>query len=253
MYLFKEINEDKVIEKLENYALMKNKQLYVVGGVVRDEIFGVKRNSSVKDIDLTGTLSMDEIKEFLKQNNLKYEVKNQKLQVVSFWENNNKIYEYARMRREEYADKNSHTPSNVEFENKVEEDAKRRDFTTNSIYYVRHSTELIDPYMGVEDIKKGLLKTVLDPIDTLKVDPARIIRLVEISCRFNFKIDKDILLVLKQKSNNIFKLSENRLKKELSRLYETNKYLSEGSDYLVKVSKLLKDIGIEESKLKSLI
>ena len=132
--MFKEINEDDILEKLESYALLLNKKLYVVGGVVRDEILGVKRASLIKDIDLTGTLHKDEIVEFLVGYNLNFEIKNEMLQVVSFWQKNDRIYEYARMRSEEYQNKNSHVPSKISFVGKVEEDAKRRDFTINSIF-----------------------------------------------------------------------------------------------------------------------
>ena len=237
--MFSKIANDSLIKKLTSYAVDLKKEVFVVGGAVRDLLLGAVRQTKDLDIDIASTLNIEEIVRFATMNNIKHEIKNKKLQVVAlFYENN--CYEIARLRREEYSSKFTHTPDKVLFTEDVTEDAKRRDFTANSVYYVTHSNEIIDPFAGVKDIKEKRLRTVLKPEDTLSVDPARIIRMVELSARFDFKIDKETLSVAKMYADNVNKLSKPRLKKELERLYQSNKYMGENElEYFNRVNNLI--------------
>lgn len=242
--MFSKITNDNVIKKLTEYAKSIDKQIYIVGGAVRDLILGESRITEIKDIDIASTLSLKEVVDFAVLNNIDYVIKNNKLEVVSL-SSGECCYEIARMRREIYASKFTHNPTEVTFTVDVAEDAKRRDFTANSVYYATHNNSIVDPFCGVGDIEKKIVKTVLLPEQTLSVDPARIIRMIELSARFKFNIDEESFNIAKKYACNINKLSKTRLKKELERLYQTNKYSGESDgEYLNRVSLLVKDLGV---------
>jgi len=185
-------------------------------------------------------------KKFAADNDLKFEIKHKKLEVVAIFGSNNIVYEIARLRREEYINSSSHVPSIVSFTECVEEDAKRRDFTINSMYYDRHNSSIIDPLGGMQDLKNRLVKTVLDADKTLAVDPARIIRLVELAARFNLGVENSTLNAAKKYAGNVFNLSKDRLKKELDRLYIDNKYGEDYNEYLKRVNRLFSDLGLKK-------
>lgn len=68
-----------------------------------------------------------------------------------------------------------------------EEDAYRRDLTINSLFYNINKGEVEDFTMrGVQDIKDGIVRTPLDPLQTFLDDPLRVLRAVRFACRFDF-------------------------------------------------------------------
>ena len=76
----------------------------------------------------------------------------------------------------------------------LHDDLIRRDFTVNAIA-MSEDGQIIDPFMGVDDIKKKILITPLDPIITLMDDPLRLIRALRFAITKNFKISQEILLI----------------------------------------------------------
>src|SRR5574344_1102136 len=132
----------------------KKGELYIVGGYVRNALLGIYET----DIDLASKLTNEEIKELLF--GTKYEIKetSKKLGtlIISLGEEK---WEHATFRKETYAEGGEHTPISVEFIDDIKEDAKRRDFTVNAIYYNILKDEFIDFYTGIKDVKKHILRT----------------------------------------------------------------------------------------------
>jgi tRNA nucleotidyltransferase/poly(A) polymerase len=79
----------------------------------------------------------------------------------------------------------------------LHDDLIRRDFTVNAIA-IDTDGNLIDPFLGVEDIKKKILITPLDPTITLMDDPLRLLRALRFAITKNFKISQEILDAMKQ-------------------------------------------------------
>jgi tRNA nucleotidyltransferase/poly(A) polymerase len=73
----------------------------------------------------------------------------------------------------------------------LEDDLTRRDFTVNSLAKSLDG-EVIDLFNGIKDLKRGVLKTPLDPVVTLLDDPLRLIRALRFSITKNFKIDDEL-------------------------------------------------------------
>ena len=95
----------------------------------------------------------------------------------------------------------------------ISTDSKRRDLTCNSLYYDIDKKEIIDFHGGIEDLKKGVIRTVGKPSERFDEDPLRKLRAVRFETRMNAKLDKETLDALK-KDNNISQLTGDRIMRE---------------------------------------
>lgn len=80
-------------------------------------------------------------------------------------------------------------PQKVEFSH-AKEDAERRDFTINGMFYNPLKEEILDYVGGKKDIEEGIIRTIGDPKERFREDRLRLIRAIRFSCKFHFKIDK---------------------------------------------------------------
>lgn len=195
-------------------------ELYVVGGYIRNKIMEIEG----EDIDICSSLTIEEVEELLKDSKFDFKIKNKTLgsAVIIHGDQN---YEYTTFRRDTYGDNGEHMPESVEFINDIREDAKRRDFTCNAIYYDIKNDLIIDFYNGVEDIKRRILRTVETPDEVLSHDGVRILRLFRFQCELNFKIDKATLDCAYKYKNNLCDVSGERVVYEITRiLHSPTKY-----------------------------
>ena len=122
--------------------------------------------------------------------------------------------DFLHLRQEEYTNSRIPTISN----GSIQEDAFRRDFTVNALYYNLH-TEWIEDYVGgVEDLKKNTLRCPLDPYETFLDDPLRILRAVRFAAQFNLTVDAQIIAASRKTEIQRFlceKVSRERVGKEL--------------------------------------
>lgn len=102
------------------------------------------------------------------------------------------------------------------------EDAIRRDFTLNSLFY-NASTGKVEDFTnkGVDDLRRGLIRTPMDPIQTFVDDPLRVLRAIRFAARYDFALDES--LVRAASSNTIreallLKVSRERVVKELDKM-----------------------------------
>lgn len=71
-----------------------------------------------------------------------------------------------------------------------EEDALRRDFTANALYYDPSTEDVLDFHDGVADIQTGLLRMIGDPVTRYREDPVRMLRAVRLSAKLGLTIDR---------------------------------------------------------------
>lgn len=96
-------------------------------------------------------------------------------------------YEVATFRQDmDYHD--GRRPSKIAFST-AQEDAKRRDFTINGMFYDPLKNEILDFVGGREDLNKKLIRAIGDPHQRIREDRLRMVRAIRLSCRFGFKID----------------------------------------------------------------
>ncbi len=74
-----------------------------------------------------------------------------------------------------------------------EEDAFRRDFTINALFYDIATFSIIDYVGGLQDLKDGLIRCIGDPNDRFQEDPVRMLRAIVMASRLNFRLDRPIV------------------------------------------------------------
>jgi poly(A) polymerase len=95
-----------------------------------------------------------------------------------------------------------------------EEDAFRRDFTINALFYDIATFSIIDYVSGMEDLKAGIVRSIGDPEVRFKEDPVRMLRAVALAARLSFTIDPPILEAIRLHRHEIARSSPARLLEE---------------------------------------
>jgi poly(A) polymerase len=95
-----------------------------------------------------------------------------------------------------------------------EEDAFRRDFTINALFYDIATFSIIDYVGGLEDLRAGLVRSIGDPAIRFQEDPVRMLRAVALAARLDFAIDPPILDAIRAQRREIARASAPRLLEE---------------------------------------
>jgi poly(A) polymerase len=158
---------------------------YLVGGCVRDLLVGLHP----KDYDIATSAAPNEIRKIIKGSY----IIGRRFQLVLV-KRGNQQFEVATFRRnalpEEKIESESEGPIiSDNFFGSAEEDAKRRDFTINALFYDPMTNELIDYVDGSRDIESGSIRMIGDPNLRIKEDPIRILRAVRFAHKLKFRIE----------------------------------------------------------------
>ena len=176
--------EIRVPEWLEKFAAANPSPIYLVGGWVRNVIGGL----SPSDIDIAGRPLPDALT-LPRGYFFATTYRRMGTALIKNRYRSDIEMEYTPFRTEEYAPGGGHTPVSVKFDTDLESDAKRRDFTVNSIYYDIKRRKLIDPFGGVADINKRIMRAH-DPERVFSSDGLRLMRLVRIAAETGFGIER---------------------------------------------------------------
>ncbi|CDG36065.1 metal dependent phosphohydrolase [Acetivibrio thermocellus BC1] len=99
----------------------------------------------------------------------------------------------------------------------IKDDLGLRDFTINAMAY--HPEEgIIDPFLGMQDMEKSVIRAVGSPEDRFHEDPLRMLRAVRLSSTLGFEIDRSVLSAIKENCKLIEKVSPERIRDELSKI-----------------------------------
>lgn len=202
------------LKELAQIFKQNNKTLYIVGGYVRDSYLGVQ--SVIRDdIDLCSSVTPKQLKSML--DGTKFSVSNINESVGVMAINGKRRYEYATFRKE-YYESESHMPDKVEFIQSLEEDARRRDFRINAIYYDIMEGTFVDPLGGIDDLREQKITTVKVPKIVFNDDPERILRLIRFACALGLSIPEEEYYYAKQNAYKVKFMSKIRLKNEFQNL-----------------------------------
>ena len=189
--------------------LLKDKNLYYVGGVVRDEILGTP--SLDTDFCYEGNAI-----EYSKKAVLNVIKTNPAFGTVRVYIDGKEM-DIASTRTETYPRK-GHLPVVENIGCSLKDDLKRRDFTINAMAKRTTDAELIDYYNGVNDIEKKVLRILHK--DSFIDDPTRIVRGLKFSVRFGFELDDYTKKIQNEYLENVnYDMSHHRLKKELTETF----------------------------------
>jgi tRNA nucleotidyltransferase/poly(A) polymerase len=176
----------------------------LAGGYVRDLLMG----QEPKDYDVATSAAPDEVARLFphtKPVGTEFGV----TLVIEHGE----AFEVATFRTESgYAD--GRHPDTVAFSS-LEEDAQRRDFTINGMYWNPASDEVVDTVGGRQDIEARLVRAIGDPAERFGEDHLRILRAIRFAARLGFDIEQQTYLALKQCAHLAERLVPERLQQEL--------------------------------------
>lgn len=193
-------------------------EAYLVGGCVRDLFMGRKP----RDWDITTSALPEEItplflKTFYENDFGTVGVVNEGVSDETL-----KIIEITPYRTEGvYSD--HRRPDKVEFSRNIEDDLKRRDFTINAIAYDTESAEIIDPFFGVADLARSIIKTVGDPKERFFEDGLRILRAIRFHVELGFPLDSLTEVSILENKDILGKVSRERIKDELVKIIMSNR------------------------------
>ncbi len=188
----------EILEVLEAHGY----QAYIVGGYVRDYCLGLENT----DIDVATDATPEEIQHIFKQGKLSGEAR--------FGNVNIGDIQVTTFRKDSYPE-NSRFPK-VVYTSSLEEDALRRDFTINALYMDKNG-HIIDVVGGLDDLKKGILRTIKDPNTSMKEDPLRIIRALRFQKKLDFTLDEELTQAITKHKRLIHHISKKRLHRELEK------------------------------------
>jgi len=229
--------------KLKRLAEKFDKPLYAVGGCVRGAILD---GTLSDDVDLAGDILPEVFSSALESVGFTFNAEYDRTGTVVFTEKGNSIrYEFTAFRKESYAKGGGHQPIETSFTSDIFEDAKRRDFKCNAIYYDILKDKIVDPLGGVADIQNKILDTVKAPEEVFKSDGLRLMRLARFSGELNFKPTEKVKEGARAYAINICDISGERIYAELTRmLISDQKYRYSDPYGHYNSVKLLHEIGV---------
>ncbi|MBC7212570.1 MAG: polynucleotide adenylyltransferase PcnB [Pseudomonas sp.] len=195
-------------------------QAYLVGGCVRDLLLGI----TPKDFDVATSATPEQVRAEFR--NARIIGRRFKLVHVHFGRD---IIEVATFRAphsdEDQSDshRSSHNASGRILRDNVygtlEEDAQRRDFTINALYYDPASERILDYANGVHDIRNRLLRLIGDPTHRYQEDPVRMLRAVRFAAKLDFGIEKHTVQPIRELAPMLRDIPPARLFEESLKLF----------------------------------
>jgi len=197
------------------------KETYFVGGYVRDKILGILPEKDI-DIDIATEARKEGIKRVFK--NEKFIDVGEAFNIIMLIKKGHK-FEIATFREDIFdKDKNKwdgRHPEKVKFAT-AKEDAERRDFTVNAIFYDPVEKKHIDYVNGIEDIKKKIIRTIGKPSERFREDYLRMLRAIRFTVQKDFDIDSEIIYEIKKNASKISSISKERILIELTKILKSN-------------------------------
>jgi poly(A) polymerase len=217
------------------YHLSRNGYLsYLVGGGVRDLLLG----RTPKDFDVGTNAHPNQIKKLFR--NCFLIGKRFRLAHVKFGE---KIIETCTFRQQTQTEADPHAPGvdlHIHRDNTYgtpEEDARRRDFTVNGLFYDIKTFRVIDHVGGLADLDRRIIRSIGDPNIRFREDPVRMIRAVRFASRLGFDIEEQTWDAILCHHREIEKAAKPRMLEEIYRLFSFQS--GENSFRLLRKTKLL--------------
>ena len=189
---------------------------HVVGGGVRDLLLG----REPKDFDVATDARPEEVKELFR--NCRLIGRRFRLAHVQF---GREIIEVATFRagQDQQPGDNAQSDEGMLLRDNVygtiEQDALRRDFTINALYYNIADFTLIDYANGVEDLQNGVLRLLGDPETRYREDPVRMLRAVRFSAKLGFRLSAETEAPIRELAPLLAEVPAARLFEEVLKLF----------------------------------
>ena len=183
---------------------------YLVGGCVRDFLAGVPP----KDFDIVTDALPNQVKRRIQR----AYVIGRRFRLVLVHRRNIQ-YEVATFRRN--PTKEEELDEDVQNDNlfgEPEQDATRRDFTINAMFYDPSSKEVIDYVGGLDDIRHKILRVIGDPTERLIEDPIRILRALRLSHKLHFQLEENLRRAIEAQHPRLKSAALPRIREDLLKI-----------------------------------
>lgn len=215
--------KDPVFRTIAKAAENLGVRAYVIGGYVRDYLLE-RQSGNDRDIDVvvvgSGIKLAKEVANLLPGKPKVSVFKNFGTAMIK---TSGLELEFVGARKESYSE-DSRKPA-VE-EGTLTDDQNRRDFTINALALSLSTDDfgaLLDPFNGVSDLEKKIIRTPLDPDITYSDDPLRMLRAIRFATQLNFQIEADSLNAIERNKERIKIISKERIVTELNKILEADK------------------------------
>ncbi|MDF1827130.1 MAG: polynucleotide adenylyltransferase PcnB [Legionellaceae bacterium] len=197
-----------------------NFESYLVGGGVRDLLL----RKSPKDFDITTNATPPQIRRLFR--NARIIGRRFKLAHILFHRD---IIEVATFRGQENNQENNDVNQRTNEQGMLvrdnvygtlEQDAWRRDFTINSLYYDIRDSSIIDYTGGFQDIERKQVRMIGDPTTRYQEDPVRMLRAVRFAAKLNFSIEQETAAAIPTSKHLLAPVAGSRLFEEVAKIYQ---------------------------------
>lgn len=225
--------------------LIKNGyECYLVGGSVRDLLLGIP----VFDYDFATNARPEEVVKLFKRV-IPTGIKHGTVTVLT----KTNQFEITTYRCDgKYI--NGRRPEKVSFSDTLEEDVGRRDFTINGLACDTESGEIIDIVGGLDDLEKGTVRTIGDPVERFREDGLRPYRACRLASRLGFTIEGETFKAISRTLDVAALVSAERVRDEIMKIVETEKpsvgfeYMRESGLMALSLPELLECYGVTQNK-----
>jgi poly(A) polymerase len=213
--------EAPIFQTIAQAAEIKQFPCYVIGGYVRD--YFLNRDQK-KDIDIVAVGSGIELAEQVSA----LLPKKPKIQVFKTYgtamlRHLDIELEFVGARKESYSAESRNPIVSI---GTLEDDQLRRDFTINALAISLNSKDfgsLLDPFDGLSDLEKKIIRTPLDPYITFSDDPLRMLRAIRFAAQLGFEIELKTLQSIQDNASRIKIITTERIVNELNKILMSEK------------------------------
>ena len=251
----------EITEKLEKAGFVA----YIVGGCVRDLLLG----KEVEDWDVITDARPEEILKVFPEGKYENKFGTVLVPVKDKGGKTEDVIEITTYRSEQgYSDRRH--PDQVKFEDDLEKDLERRDFTINAMAIrisdfgfrisdlrdavTRHKVEIVDLFGGRKDLEKKIIRAVGEPADRFKEDALRLMRAIRLSCQLGFAIEPKTERAIKKMAGSIKFISQERIRDELVKILDSGKsyegimFLHENKILQYILPELERGVGVDQNR-----
>jgi poly(A) polymerase len=199
----------KVVRRLTRYGY----EGYLVGGCVRDLLLG----RAPKDFDVATSARPDDVRRLFRNSR----IIGRRFRLVHVLFGGNKVIETATFRRNPQPEDERGGDLLIRQDNvfgEAHEDAMRRDFTINGLFYDLEKKLVLDWVGGMPDIERRTVRTIGNPIVRFLEDPVRILRAIKFAARLDLGVAPDLYDAVVQCRGSLAMAARPRLFEELMRL-----------------------------------
>jgi poly(A) polymerase len=186
---------------------------YLAGGCVRDHLLGLE----AKDFDVATSARPEEVQRLFPRVT---DLTGKSFGVVRVMVGE-AFFEVATF-RQDGPYKDGRHPESVRFAT-AEEDAQRRDFTINGLFFDPVADRLIDYVGGEADLRARMLRAIGNPADRFAEDQLRLLRAIRFATRLNFKIEPNTWEAIRAAAPSIRTISAERIRDELNKIFTASK------------------------------